>query len=185
MFTFSAGGSINGRGKDNIVSVTYDFAIPQYLVGRLIGRHGSFLQNIRIKTGIDILVNQHPYSREQKICSMQGTVESITAALNLIRQKFPEKRFPQMTLVEISTPSKIIEEVTWITELMQLSLVEGVNNDVTICHIIKPNWFFIQLPTHPTYPNLRLLDANMTQSYNTTEPPPVPNVLKSKSYILL
>lgn len=67
---------------------------------------------------------------------------------------------------------------------MQLSLVEGVNNDVLVCHISKPNRLFIQLPTHPTYPSLRILDANMTQLYNSTESPMVPDEL-TKGMILV
>lgn len=177
------GGSIKGHTKDNVIAVTYEFSIPQNLVGRLIGRHGSFLQNIRHKAEVHIVVKRHPVWRDQKICAIEGSAEGINIALDMIRQKFPEKKYPHVTLEQI-LPLKIPEEIPWITELMQLSLVEGMNNDVVICHIVKPNQFFVQLPTHPTYPSLRILDENMTQLYETTESPPAPDEL-SKGMILV
>lgn len=156
----------------------YEFSIPQSLVGRLIGRHGSFLQNIRHKAEVNIVLKRHPISRDQKLCAIEGSTEGINVALEMIRQKFPEKKFPQLTLHQIS-PLIVPEDIPWFAELRQLSLVEGVNNDVVICHIVKPNRLFVQLPTHPTYPSLRILDERMTQLYNTTESPSAPDELTS------
>ncbi|XP_017877636.1 A-kinase anchor protein 1, mitochondrial [Ceratina calcarata] len=177
------GGSIKGHTKDNVIPATYEFSIPQNLVGRLIGRHGSFLQSIRLKAEVHIAVKRHPVWRDQKICAIEGSSEGINIALDMIRQKFPEKKYPQVTLEQIF-PLKTPEQVPWVTEIMQLSLVEGMNNDVAVCHIVRPNRFFVQLPTHPTYPSLRVLDENMTQMYNTTESPPAPDEL-SKGMILV
>lgn len=177
------GGSIKGHTKDSTIPVTYEFGIPQNLVGKLIGRHGCFLQSIRMKADVHIGVKRYPAWKDQKICVIEGSSEGINIALELIRQKFPEKKYPQVTLEQI-LPLKIPEQVPWVTELMQLSLIEGVNNDILVCHIVKPNRYFVQLPTHPTYPSLRILDNNMTQLYNTTESPPAPNEL-SKGMILV
>lgn len=156
----------------------YEFSVPQNLVGKLIGRYGSFLQSIRVKAEVRIVVKRHPTLRTQKVCAIEGCNDGINIALDMIRQKFPEKKYPQVTLEQIS-PYQMPEEIPLVTELMQLSLVEGVNNDIVVCHIVKPNRFFVQLPTHPTYPFLRILDDNMTQLYNTTESPPVPDELSS------
>ena len=177
------GGSIKGHTKDNTIPMLYEFSIPQNLVGKLIGRYGSFLQSIRVAADVRIIVKRHPTSREQKICAIEGSTEGINMALDMIRQKFPEKKYPYVVLEQI-LPLKVPEEIPWVTDLMQLHLVEGVNNDIVICHIVKPNRFFVQLPTHPTYPTLRILDDNMTQSYNTTESPPVPDELR-KGMILV
>ncbi|XP_033345702.1 KH domain-containing protein akap-1 [Bombus vosnesenskii] len=172
------GGSIKGHTKDTVMPMIYEFSIPQSLVGRLIGRHGSFLQNIRHKAEVSIVLKRHPISRDQKLCAIEGSTEGINVALEMIRQKFPEKKFPQLTLHQIS-PLIVPEDIPWFAELRQLSLVEGVNNDVVICHIVKPNRLFVQLPTHPTYPSLRILDERMTQLYNTTESPSAPDELTS------
>lgn len=174
----STGGSIKGQIKDVSLYSIYEFCICQNLVGRLIGRHGSFLQNIRAKAGVHIIVKRHPTLRDQKICAIQGSVEGINIALDIIRQRFPEKKYPSVTLEQI-LPMVIPEGIPVLPELTQLSLVEGVNNDVLVCHISKPNRLFLQIPTHPTYPSLRLLDANMTQLYNSTESPMVPDELTS------
>ncbi|XP_043682843.1 KH domain-containing protein akap-1 [Vespula pensylvanica] len=177
------GGSIKGQIKDVSLYSIYEFCICQNLVGRLIGRHGSFLQNIRAKAGVHIIVKRHPTLRDQKICTIQGSVEGINIALDIIRQRFPEKKYPSVTLEQI-LPMVIPEGIPVLPELTQLSLVEGVNNDVLVCHISKPNRLFLQIPTHPTYPSLRLLDANMTQLYNSTESPMVPDEL-TKGMILV
>ncbi|XP_014467807.1 PREDICTED: KH domain-containing protein akap-1 [Dinoponera quadriceps] len=170
------GGSINGYRKTNVEQTTYYFAIPQQLVGRLIGRHGSFLHNIRTKAEIQIYVNDHPDASDQKICSIEGNADGIAIALDMIRKKFPEKKFPEVTLIEISTSEVMPVETSWVPHWSQLFLIEGVNNDIVVTHIVKPHWLFIQVPTHPTFPFLRLLDAEMTYAYNNMESS-VPNVL--------
>ncbi|KAL0117309.1 hypothetical protein PUN28_010276 [Cardiocondyla obscurior] len=177
------GGSINGCRKDNTVPSTYDFAIPQHLVGRLIGRHGSFLHSIRTKANVGIFVNDHPCDGDHKICSIRGSVEGINVALKMVRQKFPEKRFPHVTLAEISTGSEVNEEVTYNVLIQRpLSLIDGVNNDINISHIVKPNWLFVQLPTHPSFPLLQNLEDSMTYWYNN-ELLPVPDVLNKSDYV--
>lgn len=179
-FYFShTGGSINGCRKDNAAPTSYDFAVPQHLVGRLIGRHGSFLHSIRTKANVGIYVNDHPCDGDHKICSIRGSVEGINIALKMVRQKFPEKRFPQVTLAEITTESEN-EEVAYNVLIQRpLSLVDGVNNDINISHIVKPNWLFVQLPTHPSFPLLQNLEDSMTYWYNN-ELLPIPDVLNSK-----
>lgn len=178
----SSGGSINGCRKPNVTSTTYYFAIPQSLVGRLIGRHGSFLHSIRTTAEVQILVSDNPNASEQKICSIEGSVESINIALGMIRKKFPEKKFPQVTLAEMATSevTSVMAASSWVPQCTQLFLVDGVNNDILVSHIVKPHWLFIQIPTHPTYPSLRLLDASMTYAYNTIDLP-IPSVLASMS----
>ncbi|XP_017754880.1 PREDICTED: KH domain-containing protein akap-1 isoform X2 [Eufriesea mexicana] len=177
------GGSIKGHTKDNVIPITYEFCIPQHLVGRLIGRRGSFFQSIRLKAEVHIVVKQHPIFRNQYICTIQGSSEGINVALDMIRQKFPEKEYPHVCLEQI-LPLKMLEGIPLVTGIMQLSLVEGMNNDIIVSHIVKPNRFFVQLPTHPTYPLLCILEENMTQLYNTTESPPAPEEL-SKGMILV
>ncbi|OXU20391.1 hypothetical protein TSAR_016512 [Trichomalopsis sarcophagae] len=170
------GGSIKCHLKDTHIT-TYEFVIPVKLVGKLIGRGGKFLQQIRSTSGVYIAVRRHPTDRDLKLCCIEGLPDGIASALELIRQQFPEKNYPHLTLEQFEYPLLVPEEVSWVPELMQLSLIEGVNNDVIVSHIIKPNHLFIQLPTHPTFPSLRILDEKMTQLYETNESPPVPDQL--------
>ncbi|XP_011499408.1 PREDICTED: KH domain-containing protein C56G2.1-like isoform X2 [Ceratosolen solmsi marchali] len=170
------GGSIKGHPKDNNRTI-YEFLVSIKLVGKLIGRGGQFFQHIRNNADVGIVVKRHPSERDYKICSIDGTPENIATALDMIRQLFPEKTTPFLSLEQIAYEI-LPEEIPWVSELMQLSLIEGVNNDVIVSHIYKPNHLFIQLPTHPTYPSLRILDDKMTELYETVESPPVPDELR-------
>ncbi|XP_076649035.1 A-kinase anchor protein spoonbill [Halictus rubicundus] len=165
------GGSIKDHLKESMMPQTYQFNVPQNLVGRLIGVHRSFLQSIQMEANVNIYVDYHPSSMNLKLCRITGSSEGIKVALEMIRQKFPENKYPELTL------EQILPFNDWLTEFMQLSLVGGVNNDVVICHIVKPNRFFVQLPTHPTYPYLWTLVDSMTKLYNTTDSPSVPEEL--------
>ncbi|XP_033334791.1 A-kinase anchor protein spoonbill [Megalopta genalis] len=170
------GGSIEDHLKDGPTS--YEFNIPQRLVGKLLGARRSFLQTIQIKANVHMELRCHPSSRDLKLCQISGPPEGIKVALDMIRQRFPENRYPDVNLQQVLPFNE------WLTELMQLSLVGGVNNDVIVCHIVKPNRLFVQLPTHPTYPYLWTLVDSMTKLYNTTDSPPAPKEL-SRGMILV
>lgn len=171
------GGSINGKGLKSTNSTTYEFELPSDLVGSLIGRRGAIIKSINDKANVRISISAHPTDDdEMKLCIIKGQTENINIALDIIRQKFPLKKFPDVTLEEVHL-SEQSQNLSWSPELTQLYLTENINNDVMVCNIVEPNRFFIQLPTHPTYPTLRILDFNMTQLYNTVESPPVPDKL--------
>lgn len=158
----------------------YEFFVPLNLIGRLVGRQRGFFQSVRLKAGVKISIKKHPSSQNFQTCVIQGSELGINTALEMIRKKFPENIYPDLTLEQIAL-SVLPEEISWSPEFMCLSLIEGVNNDIVICHIYKPNRLFIQLPTHPSYPALRILDATMTQLYETTESPAVPTELQRES----
>lgn len=51
----------------------YEFEIPQAIVGRLIGRYGSFVNKIKGATGANIIVKRHQQTmRSTKICAVEG-----------------------------------------------------------------------------------------------------------------
>lgn len=79
----------------------YECIIPQSIVGKLIGRHGSFVHQIKEKTNAMIVVKRHPTNDKLKICSIEGTTTEIEKALNMIREKFPIKRYPDFTLEQV------------------------------------------------------------------------------------
>ncbi|XP_014214042.1 KH domain-containing protein akap-1 [Copidosoma floridanum] len=173
------GGSINGgRSREDNSRTFYEFLIPTKLVGKLIGRGGRFLEHVRNEADVKLAVKRHQTDRDYQLCTIDGTPENITVALDIIRRHFPEKTYPYLTLEQIVYDEIVVpNEIAWMPELIQLSLVEGVNNDVFVCQIVTPNHFFIQLHTHPTYPSLRILTQRMTQEYNTVESPLVPEPL--------
>lgn len=87
---------------DMNLPAVYEFVIPQSLVGRLIGRHGNFVTEIKEKTHAHILIKKHPGSNKQKVCAVEGTQLEIDNALQMIREKFPLKHYPEVTLEQVS-----------------------------------------------------------------------------------
>lgn len=66
--TPAGGSSVAG---DQVPSI-FEFVLPQVIVGRLIGRHGSFLHDIRAKTHTNVFIKRHPETNTLKICAVEG-----------------------------------------------------------------------------------------------------------------
>lgn len=96
----------SGQGSSPPQSVglpatTYEFLISQTLVGQLIGRKGTHVNQIKSQTGASVLVKKHPDSNNLKICAIEGNQNEIDSALIMIRKKLPEKRYPNLTLKRV------------------------------------------------------------------------------------
>lgn len=179
----SEGSSDSGKGCSDVatpaggssvagdqIPCVYEFVLEQQLVGRLIGRHGSYLHDIRTKTHTNIFIKRHPETSKLKICAIEGTQQDIDTALAMIRQKFPLRRFPTLTLEKVSfVPTVPVCPLR--AEAFHLQLVEGVNNDVLLSSLISAAHFFLQQPTHPSYQSLSALNVMMTNVYNSPEAP--------------
>ncbi|GBP76215.1 A-kinase anchor protein 1, mitochondrial [Eumeta japonica] len=158
----------------------HQFVIPQTLVGLLIGKHGSFVTQIKGKTGASVFVRRHPDSSKLKICAVEGTQTEIEAALEMIRDKFPEKRFPTLSLQEIS--AELYQRLLpLVPEFLQLQLVESVNNETIMTCLVSAGHFFLQQPLHPTFPSLHALHRLMAATYQNPEVPPLPKPVKEGS----
>lgn len=86
---------------------TFEILLPQNLTGLLLGFKGSYVKKLKSKTGATILIKRHPDSSSIKICAIEGTQQNIDAALAMIRQKFPEKKYPNFTLQRVYFASSI------------------------------------------------------------------------------
>ncbi|KAM3963138.1 LOW QUALITY PROTEIN: A-kinase anchor protein spoonbill [Aphomia sociella] len=158
----------------------HQFIIPQTLVGLLIGKHGSFVAQIKAKTGASVYVRRHPDSVKQKICAVEGTQSEIEAALDMIKEKFPEKRFPNFCLQEIS--AELYQRLApLVPDFLQLQLVESVNNDTIMTCLVSAGHFFLQQPLHPTFPSLHALHRLMAATYQNPEVPALPRPVKEGS----
>ncbi|KAI8434946.1 hypothetical protein MSG28_003413 [Choristoneura fumiferana] len=158
----------------------HQFLISQALVGLLIGKQGSFVTQIKAKTGASVNVRRHPDSMKQKICAVEGTQSEIEAALDMIREKFPEKRFPNFSLQEIS--AELCQRlVPLVPEFLQLQLVESVNNDTIMTCLVSAGHFFLQQPLHPTFPSLHALHRLMAATYQNPDVPALPRPVKEGS----
>lgn len=98
--------AIDGDDAANLPTI-YEFVIPQHYVGKLIGRHGTFVAQIRDKTNAHIVVKKHPNNSKLKVCLIDGTRQEIDKALKIIRDKFPLKRYPDITLEQVHLLSQV------------------------------------------------------------------------------
>jgi A-kinase anchor protein 1 len=178
-----SGDSGKGSSPPNSVgapSITYDFLIPVNLIGIIIGRKGQFVNNIKAKTGANVIVKKNTHSKKSKICTIEGTQVEIDAALKMIRTKLPEKKYPHLTLERIVSAPESTLIPSFDASVLHLHLIEGINNDVTISTIISGGHIFLQQPLHPSFPSLNMLQQYMNQTYSMTEAPllPLSNVIE-------
>ena len=106
--------------------IVYQFELPASLCGRLIGRFGHCVREIKLNTNANIIVNNHPYANDAKVCSVEGNNQllilmyfadaefflylfiflgyrdEIRNALQMIRSRFPTREFPEVTLQQIN-----------------------------------------------------------------------------------
>ncbi|XP_050667190.1 A-kinase anchor protein 1, mitochondrial isoform X2 [Leptidea sinapis] len=158
----------------------HQFLIPQTLVGLLIGKCGSFVIRIKAKTGATVYVRRHPEISKQKICAIEGTESEIEAALEMINEKFPEKRFPNFSTQEIS--AELYQRLApLVPEFLQLQLVESVNNETIMTCLVSAGHFFLQQPLHPTFPSLHALHRLMAATYQNPDVPSLPRPVKEGS----
>ncbi|XP_019873803.2 KH domain-containing protein akap-1 isoform X2 [Aethina tumida] len=154
----------------------YEFLIPQPLVGKLIGRNGFFVAQIREQTKAHIVARNHPSNRKVKLCTIEGTQDEIEKALKMVRDKFPLKRFPEMTLEQVNVIQQLPQQpLPLFPDHLYLKLIEGINNDTILSCMVAPDHLFLQQPMHPTFPNLNLLVSFMNQVYAEEGLPTLPN----------
>uniref|UniRef100_A0A0K8TRY6 Putative a kinase anchor protein n=1 Tax=Tabanus bromius TaxID=304241 RepID=A0A0K8TRY6_TABBR len=157
-------------------STVYEFLLPNSLVGLLSGHKSSHIKDIKARTGIAITIKKHPMSNKIKICALKGNQNDINAALSLIRERLPEKRYPNLTLqrVHFATPQSIVPLSPQDKSCFQLELIEGINNDVVVSSIVSGGHIFVQQPLHPTYPSLHVMQTYLNQSYSIIDAPLLP-----------
>jgi len=158
-------------------AMIYEFEIPQAIVGRLIGRYGTFVNKIKMTTGANIIVKRHHTSSTMKICAVEGMCSEIEEAIAMIRDRFPVKRFSYLTLEQVNhqKPTPPTASISFLPSNNKLSLVEGVVNDVTVSYAVSLDIIFLQQPTHPTYPAMSRLHHDMKCIY---EQPGAPQLVR-------
>lgn len=170
----------HSEGGGGTLTSIYEFVVPLSVVPQLIGRKGNYVNQLKNKTGVNLIVKKHPTTTKQKICSLEGTQKEIDAALKMIRNKLPEKRYPSVTLqrVFLAHPNSVIPLPAMDTSVLQMNLIEGINNDVVISSIMSGGHLFLQQPLHPSYPQLNVLQVCMNQSYSVIETPNLQKIIE-------
>ncbi|KAG5670449.1 hypothetical protein PVAND_000713 [Polypedilum vanderplanki] len=159
-------------------TITYEFLVPNNCVGFIIGMRGNTIARIKEKTGATVVIRPMTHgSRRQKVCSIEGTQSEIDAALKMIKQVVPEKRSYNMNMerVFLTPDNKIVP--TFNISSLQLHLIEGINNDVSISSVISGGHIFVQQPLHPTFPSLAILQQRMNHWYSIGNAPELPDLI--------
>ncbi|XP_029826156.3 A-kinase anchor protein 1, mitochondrial [Ixodes scapularis] len=164
-------GGFGGLAPEDLPAV-YEFELPRELCGRFIGQGGRNVAAIKARSNASIYVHQHPLSSKLKLCTIEGTQEEIRIALDMIRKKFPLSAYPSMTLVQVNA---VPLHGVALPDTLQLRLPDGVTCDVVLTSLVTAGHFFLQQPTHPTYPSLARLDQCMLACYaQGLDTPPLP-----------
>lgn len=95
----------NSEGGQTLSSIqTYDFELPQKVVGCLVGKNGATVRKIRDDSNVNIAIKRHPTRPKQfKLCSLQGTQQQIDNALAMIKNKMPPKITLERVDLELET----------------------------------------------------------------------------------
>ncbi|EDV91883.1 A-kinase anchor protein 1, mitochondrial [Drosophila grimshawi] len=161
------------------VKTSYRFYFPNGLIGQLYGRKRTFINQIKAKTLANVVLSKTRYSSGKlRICTIEGTENEIDAALAMIRQRLPARRYPNFTMQRIhyALPQTVVPLSTESLYNLQLNLIEGINNDVVVSAVLSGDHVFIQHPLHPSHPSLHALQKAMYDSYSTMDAPLLPNI---------
>ncbi|KAH8354393.1 hypothetical protein KR084_009887, partial [Drosophila pseudotakahashii] len=174
----SGKGSSLPRSEATRVKTSYEFLFPISLIGHLYGRKRAFINQIKAKTLASVTLSKNPYSGKVRICTIEGTESEIDAALAMIRQRLPAKRYPNFTMqrIHFALPQTIVPLSTESLYNLQLKLIEGINNDVVVSAVLSGSHVFIQHPLHPSHPSLPMLQKQLYDSYSTMESPQLPSL---------
>lgn len=154
----------------------YEFKVPKTICGLLIGKYGAFINQIKIKTGASMLIKEN--DQRTRLCSLKGTKTEVDAALSFIREKFPLKRYPQMSLIQTNCSREATHIQPALPDSIQLILPPGVTCDAMISAVVAPNHVFLQQINHPTYPSLSWLNHCMAECYNKFITPCLPRPIR-------
>lgn len=154
----------------------YEFDLPQELCGRLIGRQGKHVKSIKERTNANVFIKRHPFDSNLKTVVVEGSRTSVHEALDIIRRKFPPSQFPTVTLIQTNM---ISSHGVSLPESLQLHLPEGASCDVILSSLVSAGHFFLQQPTHPTYPSLSTLDQCMINCYTQMDTPLLPQPVEA------
>ncbi|XP_075158582.1 A-kinase anchor protein spoonbill [Haematobia irritans] len=174
----SGKGSSLPRSEATRAKTTYEFFLPNSLVCFLYGRNRSYIHQIKSKTNADVALRKKVYPGKLRVCAIDGTESEIQAALAMIRQRLPAKRYPHLTMqrIHFALPQTVVPLPTECMLNLQLNLIEGINNDVVVSAVISGAHIFVQQPLHPSHPSLAILQKCLYESYSTTEAPLLPGV---------
>ena len=110
-----------------------------------------------------------------KIVTVQGRHEDVQKMLKSVRTKYPRHHHPNVDIRPINVP---MPQRLMMPETLWMTLPEGVPVNAVVVNVLSAGHIFLQLPSHPTFPNLPRLDACMLACYTSSAAPPVDTSLQ-------
>jgi len=178
--------------------MSYQFHIPDYLCGKLIGQNGIYIKKLKEECRCNIILketegvkpkkagkmkNRRNGGRQQtsqgqggdyKVCSIEGTRASIDKCLDIVKLKFIEHR-DEVSFEQVNSSKGT--SLSMHTGSVSLSLAEGCMHEVFVSSIVGGGHVFLQQPYHPTFHALERLDACMAKLYSSCQCPALPSPL--------
>jgi len=179
--------------------MSYQFHIPDYLCGKLIGQNGIYIKKLKEECRCNIILKETEGTKpkkagkikkgrngrqqqqnssqgqgEHKVCSIEGTRASIDKCLDIVKQKFFEHR-DEVSFEQVNASKG--SSLSMHTGSVSLSLAEGCMHEVFVSSIVGGGHVFLQQPYHPTFHALERLDACMAKLYSSSQCPALPSPL--------
>jgi len=175
--------------------MSYQFHIPDYLCGKLIGQNGTYIKKLKEECRCNIILmetegakpkkagkmkkgrngrQQTSQGGDYKVCSIEGTRASIDKCLDIVKQKFIEHR-DEVSFEQVNSTKG--SSLSMHTGSVSLSLAEGCMHEVFVSSIVGGGHVFLQQPYHPTFHALERLDACMAKLYSSCQCPALPSPL--------
>lgn len=177
--------------------MSYQFHIPDYLCGKLIGINGTFIKKLKEDCLCNIVLKEtegikpkkssrNPRSKKDqrfsdgivKVCSIEGTRANIDKCLDIVKLKFQPNRevsFDQVNICDGRSGGGGAVLALSGAGSVALSLAEGCMHEVFVSSIVGGGHVFLQQPYHPTFHALERLDQCMTKTYSQFQCPAIPS----------
>uniref|UniRef100_A0A0N5A8D7 Tudor domain-containing protein n=1 Tax=Syphacia muris TaxID=451379 RepID=A0A0N5A8D7_9BILA len=158
---------------DRQLNAMYEFEIPNSLVGLIIGVKGKTIRELSNRTNVKMIIHPHRtpnkatniFMKTHQTCTVEGSRANINKCLQMLRRHFPVGRFPELNLKPVLPPPLASPDI-YSSIPVQLSLPEGIRNEVIVSAYVDAGHFFIQQPNHPSFSSLHRLDYYMLVIYS-------------------
>jgi hypothetical protein len=171
--------------------MSYQFHIPDYLCGKLIGSNGAFIKKLKEDCRCNIILKELEGDKPKKkgksrgkkdprfsdgvikVCSIEGTRANIDKCLDIVKVKFYQNQ-DELNLEQVNNGDGRGASLAMNTGSVSLSLAEGCMHEVFVSSIVGGGHVFLQQPYHPTFTALERLDQCMTKTYSQFQCPALP-----------
>lgn len=154
--------------------VLYQFEFPTELCGRLIGKQGRNIKELRDKTGAKIFLKPLPVSTKYQLCIIDGLPKSIEKTLDIIKHRFPEVDTNRQSLTADSQGQNVK-----MPSMSQLQLPDDAVNNIILTSVVSAGHVFMQQPGQPSFNALNRLNNCMNNCYcQADRVPPLPQPIE-------